>query len=229
MKYFWVGCLARLTAERPLNWHAGCSRLDPTEEEQRQTLGILLRLLVEQGCSREAAWLADGVIQADPSPEEKRRTRDALLRLLAGQRHGREAIRLASRLSRFDPTPDDKRSIRRTLLRFLADPLGGSHNRVARGLDEQPDWTPLRKTNARPATALLKLLADQTDGQTTKDLAGWVSRLDPTAEDKRQTRDCAAEACWSTAPTTHWPLDCWTGCSRSPQRRTTSARPVTLC
>jgi hypothetical protein len=208
-----LGLLAgQADAEVGLQLADTVARLDPVAEDKRQVREALLGLLAGQtmqladtvtriyqsyrsAAPETASWkdwrdkelevlaahqthawvaarLADALARLDPAAEDIPQAREALLALLADQTSAEGAAQLADALARLDPTAEDKRQAREALLALLAG---------------QPEAL-LGMLASQELEVLLGLISSQTITDGATQLADAVGRLDPTAEDRRQTR-----------------------------------------
>ena len=180
------------------------------EDDRRETRAALLTLLTGETESAAAANLARGLTKLDPTSDEKQRARAALLALLTPETRPWTAVDLAGRLSELSPAAEDERQARTTLLTLLIhEPRSGRPAQwpceiaadLTRGLTKLHP-TPDEKWQA--CVALINLMTRlplmrkeeirywpvprKTLGGTAADLAGSLVQLDPTLDDKQQTR-----------------------------------------
>jgi NACHT domain-containing protein len=158
------------------------------ETSNRRVCEVLLELLTSSvTTSKEAARLADGIVQLHPAAEDRRRACTALTQLLADHIHEPFAARLVPRVVQLAETTEEKHQACVALLEFLA--IAVYHGPVTkRVVDGVVKLTATAEDKPQVRSALLTLMADQNSGSGAEALVNGLLQLDPTAEDKRQAR-----------------------------------------
>jgi hypothetical protein len=203
---------------RQANSHTACevadsiAALDPDAEERHQARKTLLKLLEGQTDPWRAQRLARATHRLIWTPEDKTHVRRALLKLLHNRTDSSVVLELGSWIPQLDPTADDHHQIREALRKsFGWLPVGAPPRQVLEALLELrlgPENEPAIDSLA-PRTAvfdaakdhhrqtredLLTFLVSQTDGTVVVQVAQDISRLSPTAEDRRQVRAATLKA-----------------------------------
>jgi hypothetical protein len=181
--------------------------LAPTVGDKRQARDALLSLLARGTRTWAAERLLGLVAALDPTAKDRRLVREVLLGLLEGEISGEMAASLAGLVGGLDPTAKDRRRVREVLLGLLADQTDAEIANQLAGLIARLALTVGDKRQTRDT--ILALLTDQADAATTRlrrgelsgnsdiqmaeSLAGLMTRLDPTTEDKRCAREALLE------------------------------------